>query len=72
MKDATLTINEAAAWFGVAGVTVRGWVARYNLESVGTRGSAKLYSFRALCRIDHLTRTSSQLRQRRSAKQSSA
>jgi transposase len=72
MRDATFSINEAAAWFGVSAVTVRGWVARYELAAVGMRGSAKLYSFQELCRIERATRSSSQLRRPRSAKQSSA
>jgi len=69
VRDAGLTSAEAAAWFGVAPSTVRGWITTHSLEPIGKRGRANLYSFRALSAIDLKTRKSGKLRIPRFAQQ---
>lgn len=69
MTDAWLTVNEAARWFGVQPVTVRSWVARYDVVPCGHRGTAKLYAFRTLCDVESKTRNSHNLRKGRFAQQ---
>jgi Helix-turn-helix domain len=65
MHDPVMTVELAAAWFGVSPSTVRSWVADRKIESVGKIGNAKLYPFRTLCEVDRETRLSHNLRKAR-------
>ena len=55
--EAEVTVIEAAAWFKVSPKTVRTWVARYSIASVGGRAkNTKTYRFSDLVAADRRAR----------------
>lgn len=47
-----VTVAEAASWFGTRPSTVRNWISRQRISSVGRRGNAKLYRFIELAQAE--------------------
>jgi hypothetical protein len=47
-----VTVAEAASWFGAAKSTVRNWISRQRITSVGKRGNEKTYRFDALAKAE--------------------